>query len=93
MEGNKTVTENGDLESFGEVKCPLRKIARRKRRSTNTVQDAEAILVSVSMNGKNYSLPVPIVLYESSYQSCTLSNNVIKCDLRVRNTNHKSYVL
>lgn len=85
--GNKTaIEENGNLESFAEVKCPLTPITmRRKRRSTNSVHDPDVLLVSVSMTGgKTYSASVPVLIYDSSCQNCGIWNSVINCSLRVR---------
>lgn len=97
--GNTTaVEESGNLENFAEVKCPLTPISRRrKRRSTNAVNDPDVLLVSVSMNGgTSYSSAVPVLIYDSSCQNCNLSNSAIKCTLRVRkfegqNTLHNNF--
>ncbi|VDI02845.1 Hypothetical predicted protein, partial [Mytilus galloprovincialis] len=83
--GNTTaIEESGNLENFAEVKCPLTPITRRRRRrSTNTVHDPDVLLVSVSMNGgKSYSSSVPVLIYDSSCQSCVLLKSAITCSLR-----------
>jgi hypothetical protein len=81
--GNTTITVNGNLETFSEVKCPIAAFGSRRKRSTNTVPEPEVVLVSLSMNGATFSSQIPIVMFSSSCSSCIIAENSVTCDLRV----------
>lgn len=83
--GNKSRTATGNLETFGEVKCPITGIQKRRTKATTDGSDPDVILVSVSMDGFTFSSSVPVVMFNSSCTSCVISGNTVTCDIRVSN--------
>lgn len=78
-----STTVSGQLVNLGEVKCQLDSASRRRKRSTTTETSVVYYLVSVSNNDANYSAPVPVIIYNPSCNTCTISNSLVICELRV----------
>ncbi|XP_076077906.1 von Willebrand factor D and EGF domain-containing protein-like [Mytilus galloprovincialis] len=70
------------MENMGEIRCSTTANRRRRKRSTTSTSGINVYLVSVTNNGVEFSDSVPVVMFDSSCNTCTTTDTYVFCQLR-----------
>ncbi|VDI05978.1 Hypothetical predicted protein [Mytilus galloprovincialis] len=70
------------MENMGEIRCSTTANRRRRKRSTTSTNATNVYLVSVTNNGVEFSDSVPVVMFDSSCNTCTTTDTFVFCQLR-----------